>query len=31
MERWIGMGVIASNLRHLAQAQVVKKAKKQAT
>jgi len=30
MERWIGLGVIASNLRHIAQAQVIKKVKKQA-
>ncbi len=30
MERWIGFGIIASNLRHIAQAQVIKKAKKQA-
>jgi transposase, IS5 family len=30
MERWIGLGVIASNLRHIAQAQGVKKAKKRA-
>jgi transposase, IS5 family len=31
MERWIGFGIIASNLRHIAQAQISKKAKKQAT
>jgi IS5 family transposase len=30
MERWIGFGIIASNLRHIAQAQVIKKVKKQA-
>jgi transposase, IS5 family len=30
MERWIGLGIIASNLRHIAQAEVSKKAKKQA-
>ncbi len=30
MERWIGFGIIASNLRHIAQAQISKKAKKQA-
>ena len=30
MERWIGLGVIASNLRHIAQAQGMKKAKKRA-
>jgi transposase, IS5 family len=30
MERWIGLGVIASNLRHIAQAQGIKKAKKRA-
>lgn len=30
MERWIGLGIVASNLRHIAQAQVSKKAKKQA-
>ena len=29
MERWVGFGIIASNLRHIAQAQVIKKAKKQ--
>lgn len=28
MERWIGFGIVASNLRHIAQAQVSKKAKK---
>jgi IS5 family transposase len=30
MERWIGLGILASNLRHIAQAEVSKKAKKQA-
>ena len=30
MERWRGLGVIASNLRHIAQAQGIKKAKKRA-
>jgi IS5 family transposase len=30
MERWIGFGILASNLRHIAQAVVSKKAKKQA-
>jgi IS5 family transposase len=30
MERWIGLGVIASNLRHIAQAQGSKQAKKRA-
>jgi IS5 family transposase len=30
MERWIGFGIVASNLRHIAQAQVIKKAKKPA-
>lgn len=30
MERWIGFGILASNLHHIAQAQVSKKAKKQA-
>lgn len=30
MERWIGFGIIASNLRHIAQAQISKKVKKQA-
>jgi transposase, IS5 family len=30
MERWIGFGIIASNLRHIAQIQVTKAAKKQA-
>jgi hypothetical protein len=30
MERWIGFGIIASNLRHIAQAQRSKKVKKQA-
>ena len=30
MERWIGFSILASNLRHIAQAQVIKKAKKQA-
>ncbi|GHO57114.1 ISNCY family transposase [Ktedonobacter robiniae] len=30
MEQWLGLGVIASNLRHIAQAQVTKAAKKQA-
>jgi transposase, IS5 family len=30
MERWIGLGILASNLRHLAQAQGIRKAKKQA-
>lgn len=29
MERWIGLGIIASNLRHIAQAQVTKALKKQ--
>ncbi len=29
MERWIGLGIIASNLRHIAQAQVTKAVKKQ--
>jgi IS5 family transposase len=29
MERWIGFGILASNLRHIAQAQVIKKVKKQ--
>lgn len=29
MERWIGFGIIASNLRHIAQAQVTKAVKKQ--
>jgi IS5 family transposase len=31
MERWIGFGIVASNLRHIAQAQVIKKAKKPVT
>jgi IS5 family transposase len=31
MERWVGFGIIASNLRHIAQAQVIKRVKKQVT
>jgi IS5 family transposase len=30
MERWIGFGILACNLRHIAQAQVTKAVKKQA-